>query len=98
MEDNRLVILSIHQPRYSIFKLFDTLTLLSLGSVIYQGKASHVINYFGRLGKYSLFIPVTTEIIVWLASGYGLEERENPADFLLDILNDSQSAICKFAD
>ncbi|XP_064405232.1 broad substrate specificity ATP-binding cassette transporter ABCG2-like [Halichondria panicea] len=74
MEDNRLVILSIHQPRYSIFKLFDSLTLLSLGSVIYQGKASHVVKYFGRLG-------------------YGLEEMENPADFLLDILNDSQSAI-----
>ncbi|XP_064405231.1 broad substrate specificity ATP-binding cassette transporter ABCG2-like isoform X2 [Halichondria panicea] len=74
MEDNRLVILSIHQPRYSIFKLFDSLTLLSLGSVIYQGKASHVVNYFGRLG-------------------YGLEELENPADFLLDILNDSHSAI-----
>ncbi len=30
------------------------------------------------------------------ASGYGLEEKENPADFLLDILNDSQSAIGEF--
>ncbi len=40
----------------------------------------------------------TTTVIVWLTSGYGLEELENPADFLLDILNDSHSAICKFAN
>ena len=51
MADNRLVIMSIHQPRFSIFKLFETLTLLSLGSVVYQGHATHAVEYFGRLGE-----------------------------------------------
>ena len=30
-----------------------------------------------------------------LVPGYGLEERENPADFMLDIVNDSLSAVGK---
>lgn len=28
--------------------------------------------------------------------GFGLEERENPADFVLDVINDSQSVIGRF--
>ena len=43
--------MSIHQPRYSIFKLFDTLTLLSLGSVVYQGSSHKVLEYFEKIGK-----------------------------------------------
>ena len=42
--------MAIHQPRYSIFKLFDTLTLLSRGDVIYHGQAYGAINYFSELG------------------------------------------------
>jgi ABC-type multidrug transport system ATPase subunit len=40
--------MSIHQPRYSIFKLFDTLTLLSLGSMVYHGQAGEALEYFDR--------------------------------------------------
>ncbi len=47
-----VVIMSIHQPRYSIFKLFDTLTLLSLGDMVYHGTASNSLTYFKDLGTY----------------------------------------------
>lgn len=40
------VIFSIHQPRYSIFKLFHTLMLLAQGQVIYHGPASLALEHF----------------------------------------------------
>ncbi len=43
--------MSIHQPRYSIFKFFDTLTLLSGGDLVYHGPTTHCVDYFGRIGK-----------------------------------------------
>ncbi len=48
---NRVVVMSIHQPRYSIFKLFDTLTMLSLGNTVFHGPAHQALPYFNRLGK-----------------------------------------------
>ena len=38
--------MSIHQPRYSIFKLFDSVTLLSRGELVYNGPAHGVVPYF----------------------------------------------------
>ncbi|XP_078488412.1 broad substrate specificity ATP-binding cassette transporter ABCG2 isoform X4 [Ciona intestinalis] len=46
----RTIILSIHQPRYSIFRQFDTLTLLSLGRLIYHGPNDKVLPHFDALG------------------------------------------------
>ncbi|CAH8538290.1 unnamed protein product [Schistosoma bovis] len=47
----RTIIFSIHQPKYSIYKLFDTLTLIYRGQIIYHGLAKkEPIGYFGRLG------------------------------------------------
>ena len=48
---NRIVIMSIHQPRYSIFKLFDSLTMLSLGNLVYHGPTSQALIYFNNLGN-----------------------------------------------
>ncbi|KAL5486908.1 hypothetical protein EMCRGX_G019448 [Ephydatia muelleri] len=48
---NRIVIMSIHQPRYSIYKLFDTITLMSLGNIVYHGTAGETaLQYFSGLG------------------------------------------------
>lgn len=41
--DGRTVIASIHQPSSEVFELFDTLTLLSSGKLIYFGQASNAI-------------------------------------------------------
>ena len=42
--------MSIHQPRGTIFALFDDLLLLSEGKVMYNGKASAAATHFGSLG------------------------------------------------
>ena len=49
--DERIVVMSIHQPRYSIFKLFDGLTLLSHGKIVYHGGSKYSLKYFEKIGK-----------------------------------------------
>ncbi|KAK9964059.1 hypothetical protein ABG768_005264 [Culter alburnus] len=46
----KTVIFSIHQPRYSIFRQFDHLTLMNKGEIIYAGAADKAITYFEDLG------------------------------------------------
>nr|XP_033815296.1 broad substrate specificity ATP-binding cassette transporter ABCG2 isoform X2 [Geotrypetes seraphini] len=46
----KTIILSIHQPRYSIFRLFDGLTLLAGGRMVYHGTAQDTLPYFSSLG------------------------------------------------
>ncbi|XP_053499308.1 broad substrate specificity ATP-binding cassette transporter ABCG2 isoform X1 [Ictalurus furcatus] len=46
----RTIILSIHQPRYSIYRLFDTLTLLVSGRQVYHGPAQSALDYFSNIG------------------------------------------------
>lgn len=47
---NTTVCLSIHQPRYSIFKLFDYIILLNMGEIVYQGAPMGVIDHFAKVG------------------------------------------------
>ena len=50
-DKGNVVIASIHQPRASVWKLFDDITLLSEGRVMYTGAAGrHLGEYFGDLG------------------------------------------------
>ncbi|XP_008323546.2 broad substrate specificity ATP-binding cassette transporter ABCG2 [Cynoglossus semilaevis] len=46
----RTIILSIHQPRYSIYRLFDNLTLLVTGKQVYHGPAQKALDYFSDIG------------------------------------------------
>ncbi|SGY73967.1 BQ5605_C005g03332 [Microbotryum silenes-dioicae] len=46
----RIIVLSVHQPRSDCFKLFDTITLLSRGSVVYSGPQASILDYFNKLG------------------------------------------------
>ncbi|XP_016111885.1 ATP-binding cassette sub-family G member 2-like [Sinocyclocheilus grahami] len=46
----RTIILSIHQPRYSIYRLFDSLTLLVGGRLVYHGPAQDALDYFMQIG------------------------------------------------
>ncbi|KTF71847.1 hypothetical protein cypCar_00043380 [Cyprinus carpio] len=45
----RTIILSIHQPRYSIYRLFDSLTLLLGGRLVYHGPAQDALDYFSEI-------------------------------------------------
>ncbi|OBS66129.1 hypothetical protein A6R68_05332 [Neotoma lepida] len=49
-KNGRTIIFSIHQPRYSIFKLFDSLTLLASGKLMYHGPAQEALDYFASAG------------------------------------------------
>ncbi|XP_025897098.1 ATP-binding cassette sub-family G member 2 isoform X1 [Nothoprocta perdicaria] len=46
----KTIIFSIHQPRYSIFRLFDNLTLLAAGRMLYHGPAPEAVEYFKSIG------------------------------------------------
>uniref|UniRef100_A0A674ICH9 ATP-binding cassette sub-family G member 8 n=1 Tax=Terrapene triunguis TaxID=2587831 RepID=A0A674ICH9_9SAUR len=54
---NRLVLLSVHQPRSDIFQLFDLVLLMTSGTTIYSGAARDMVQYFTEIGypcpKYS---------------------------------------------
>ncbi|KAB1266916.1 ATP-binding cassette sub-family G member 8 [Camelus dromedarius] len=47
---NRLVLISIHQPRSDIFRLFDLVLLMTSGTTIYLGAAQHMVQYFTAAG------------------------------------------------
>ncbi|CAF3699138.1 unnamed protein product [Adineta steineri] len=49
-ETGRTIIFSIHQPRYSIFKLFDTILLMCKGKNVYHGSASAMLPFFSDRG------------------------------------------------
>ncbi|XP_033108287.1 broad substrate specificity ATP-binding cassette transporter ABCG2-like isoform X2 [Anneissia japonica] len=46
----RTVIFSIHQPRYSIYRLFDKLHLLDTGETVFHGPAKEALEYFKSIG------------------------------------------------
>ena len=55
----RTIVLSIHQPRYSIYRLFDSLMMLSMGEVVYHGPTSEALTHFKSIGNHvnkSLYI------------------------------------------
>ncbi|XP_045141745.1 ATP-binding cassette sub-family G member 8 isoform X2 [Echinops telfairi] len=47
---NRLVLISLHQPRTDIFRLFDLVLLMSSGTTLYLGAAQHLVHYFTEIG------------------------------------------------
>jgi hypothetical protein len=49
-ENGRLVISVIHQPRSSIYEMFDRLLLLSNGRVMYQGVSTGALTHFAAQG------------------------------------------------
>ncbi|OBS59873.1 hypothetical protein A6R68_09000, partial [Neotoma lepida] len=46
----RTIILSINQSQYSIFRFFDSLTLVASGKVMYHGPAQEALEYFTSTG------------------------------------------------
>ncbi|KAI5107736.1 ATP-binding cassette sub-family G member 2 isoform X1, partial [Silurus meridionalis] len=49
-KNGHTIIMSIHQPRYSIYQLFDNLTLLVSGKQVYHGPAHDALDYFANIG------------------------------------------------
>jgi hypothetical protein len=49
-QNNRIVVAVIHQPRSSIFAMFDRLLLLSEGRLMFFGPVAQALSYFNSLG------------------------------------------------
>lgn len=49
-KNGRTIVASIHQPRSSIYSMFDRLLLISQGRTIYSGTASRAVAYFQSCG------------------------------------------------
>ena len=50
IEQNRIVIMTIHQPRTDILNLFDKVLLLSAGNTIWYGSTEDALRHFKSLG------------------------------------------------
>lgn len=73
----RTVLISIHQPRSDAFALFDKVTLLSSGSVIYSGHTSSLIPHFQAQG----FIkPPHVNPLDWVIDVSSLDTRTDAAE------------------
>ena len=48
-QSGRTVVCTLHQPRSSVFDMFDQLMVLSQGRVAYFGPAKAAVDYFSRL-------------------------------------------------
>lgn len=49
-EKGKTVIATVHQPRSTMYDLFDQLLVLNQGRTVYQGPAKNATSYFARLG------------------------------------------------
>jgi len=70
---NVAVLCTIHQPRVSVIKLFDSISLMGAGKVLYFGETVPTcLNYFEE-------------------AGYKCPAFENPADWMLDLVNTTET-------
>uniref|UniRef100_A0A8D2CYV2 ABC transporter domain-containing protein n=1 Tax=Sciurus vulgaris TaxID=55149 RepID=A0A8D2CYV2_SCIVU len=74
-EQRRTIIFSIHQPRYSIFQLFDSLTILASGELMYHGPAQKALGYFESAGFPCEFYSNPAEL--FLDFFHGVIKRES---------------------
>ncbi|KAJ5077389.1 abc-2 type transporter [Anaeramoeba ignava] len=72
-KDGRTIISTIHQPRQSIFELFDYLVLLSHGKLVYFGPINEIENYFSAIDFYP---PRNTNLADWIIDLVSLSEGE----------------------
>jgi ABC-type multidrug transport system ATPase subunit len=47
--ENKIVLVTIHQPRTDILELFDKIILLSMGKMVWFGPTSDCIDHFGKV-------------------------------------------------
>ena len=49
-QEGRLIVVTLHQPRYAILRLLDRVTLLSSGETVFHGQWTDAVGYFSGLG------------------------------------------------
>lgn len=63
------MVIAIHQPSSMIFHIFDKLTLLGEGSLLYFGKASEAMVHFSSIGCSPLTAMSPADFLIDLADG-----------------------------
>eukprot|EP00615_Pteridomonas_danica_P010282 CAMPEP_0114370538 /NCGR_PEP_ID=MMETSP0101-20121206/32580_1 /TAXON_ID=38822 ORGANISM="Pteridomonas danica, Strain PT" /NCGR_SAMPLE_ID=MMETSP0101 /ASSEMBLY_ACC=CAM_ASM_000211 /LENGTH=629 /DNA_ID=CAMNT_0001522107 /DNA_START=17 /DNA_END=1905 /DNA_ORIENTATION=- len=90
-KNGRTVVASIHQPRSSIFALFDQLYLISEGRTMFAGQAVQAVKYFAELDKRfecpSLFNPADWFLDITSAD-YRSDDKEVDSLNRIKILGD----------
>ncbi|ODV58976.1 uncharacterized protein ASCRUDRAFT_38135 [Ascoidea rubescens DSM 1968] len=81
--ENKTIILTIHQPRYDLFKTFGSILVLSKsidnngGKVIYNGNPNSMMEYFKNLGFFCpQFTNVTDYVLDLIGINYQKEDLE----------------------
>uniref|UniRef100_A0A8B9H252 ATP binding cassette subfamily G member 2 (JR blood group) n=1 Tax=Astyanax mexicanus TaxID=7994 RepID=A0A8B9H252_ASTMX len=82
----KTIIFSIHQPRYSIYRQFDHLTLMNKGEIIYAGSADKALTYFEEIGykcepfnnPADFFLDITNELMLVSENALAVKYRQSP--------------------
>lgn len=73
----RTVIITIHQPKSSIWDMFDNVILLTKGSPAYAGRAKDCLGYFAKLGH---DMPAFTNPAEYLIDVVSVDNRSEDAE------------------
>ncbi|XP_077876854.1 broad substrate specificity ATP-binding cassette transporter ABCG2 [Ictidomys tridecemlineatus] len=76
-QQGRTIIFTIHQPCYSIFKLFDSLTILASGELMYHGPAQKALEYFQSAGFPCKFYNNPAELFLDITDGVIKRDSED---------------------
>lgn len=72
--NGRTIVTTIHQPRSSIFHMFDFLCLIAEGRTVYFGPASEAAAYFGRIGFH---MPTTFNVADYAIDVLSIDRRSS---------------------
>nr|XP_055060493.1 broad substrate specificity ATP-binding cassette transporter ABCG2d [Misgurnus anguillicaudatus] len=89
----RTIIMSIHQPRYSIYRLFDSLTLLANGKQVYHGPAQDAIEYFAEIGYTCEAHNNPADFFLDVINGSTTTQIQNNGDMQIEVALISQQCI-----
>uniref|UniRef100_A0A672L983 Broad substrate specificity ATP-binding cassette transporter ABCG2 n=1 Tax=Sinocyclocheilus grahami TaxID=75366 RepID=A0A672L983_SINGR len=93
----RTVIMSIHQPRYSIYRLFDSLTLLANGKQVYHGPTQDALDYFSNIGyaceAHNNPADFFLDVINGSSAAVNMTKIQNNGDFEFEVAAVSQQCI-----
>lgn len=73
----RTIVMSVHQPRSDIFFLFDRVTLLAKGNLVYSGAVTNMLPYFESLG---FFLPTQTNPADFFIDTAAVDTRTEEAE------------------
>ena len=93
IEENKIVLLTIHQPRPDVLMMFDSIILMTQGKVAFFGSLSEGLEYFSSIGFPcpSLMNPADYFIDLITVDTRNSVESQKRIDFILESWNDAKT-------